>query len=326
MRRREFMALLGTAALSPSAARPQQNKLWKIGFLAGGAPPPDVERHHLGGLLQGLHELGHTQGRDFVIEARFADGDFTRFPKLAADLLARKIDLIVLGTPAAIKPVQEVMPSIPIVVGYSTDLVALGFVESLARPGGNLTGLESSLEEMALKQFELLTDVLPGLSRIGILSNPLSPNSRSFQDARASAERSGLSFVQADARTPQAVEGAMQTLADAQVGAVVVVADSVFSRERKQIADLATRHRLPTVFAQREYVEAGGLMSYGDSLRNFLMRSASFVDKIMKGAKPASLPIERPTRYHLAINRKTANVLGVSITPTLLALADEVIE
>ena len=327
MRRREFITVLGgAAAVWPLAARAQQaEKVRRIGFVSGAtrARVHDV----LSGFPQGMRELGYVEGRDFNIEWRFAEGRYELFPTLAAELVRLNVDVIVVGTPAAVGSVQRATKTIPIVMGYSTDPVGNGFVASYARPGGNTTGLASSLDEITAKHVELLATALPNLSRIGHLSNPANPNHVSvLNTARASTQRAGLTLVPFEARNPSEIEYAFATFTRERVGAVLVVSDAFFNNQRQQIAELALRERLPTMFHQREYVAAGGLMSYGEKLFDFFRRAATFVDKIFKGAKPADLPIELPTRFYLTINLPTAKLLGLEVPPMLLARADEVIE
>jgi putative ABC transport system substrate-binding protein len=319
---------LGSLAFVKQAGAQQLTKVWRIGFLAGGARPALVETHHLGGFLEGMRELGYIDGRDFLIEARYADGEFQRFPALASELVSARVEIVVVGTGAAIKAVQQAASTIPIVVGYSTDLVGSGFAKSLARPGGNVTGLESDLEQTIAKQLELAFHTVNGLARVAVLSNPDGQSSSwATKGLENDAVRSsGVEILHLPTRNPAEIEAAFSRMAEDKIGAVLVVSDSIFSRQRKQIAELGLQHRLPSVFAQREYVEAGGLMSYGDSLRNFLKRSAHFVDRIIRGATPGDLPIERPTAFHLVINLKTAKAIGLTIPSTLLARADEVIE
>lgn len=288
----------------PLAARAQQaGKVWRIGFISGASRATVSEI--LDGFPQGMRELGYAEGKDFTIEWRFADGIYERFPGIAAELVRLKVDVIVLGTPAAVRPVQQATATIPIVMGYSTDPVGNGFVTNLARPGGHITGLASSLDDVIPKQMELLATAVPNLSRIGLLTNPL---------------------VSVEARDPGELDNAFATLISDRVGAVIVTSDGFFNSQRQRIVELALGGKLPTMFAQREYTQAGGLMSYGESLSEFFRRAASFVDKILKGAKPSDLPIEQPTLFKLVINRKTADALGVVIPPQLYIFADEVIE
>jgi putative ABC transport system substrate-binding protein len=327
MKRREFIAALGAAVAWPLAVHAQSAKIWRIGFLSGAARPVSLESSQWGGFLQGMRELGFIEGRDFSIEWRFAEGRTELFPALAAELVRAQVDIVVVGTPAAIHSVQQASSTVPIVMTVATDPVGAGFVESLARPGGNITGLATSADDTTPKQLELLSMAVPHLSRVGLLSNPDSPNSAPVvKSALASAPMATLQVVQVDARIPADVEIAFATLIKERAGAVVVVTDGFMASQRQRITDLALRHRLPSIFSQREYVEAGGLMSYGESARDFNRRAAAYVGKIMKGTRPANLPIEQPSRFFLVINLKTAKALGLEIPAKLLATADEVIE
>ena len=328
MKRREFITLLGGAAAMPLAARAQQGgKLWRIGYLSGIARPPSLQASYFGGFLEGIRELGYIEGRDYLVEWRFADGHYERFPDLAAELVRLKVDVIVVAASAAIRPVQQATGTIPTVFSYSIDPVGNGLVTSLARPGGNTTGLSSSLEDIVAKHVELLAMAVPGLSRIAVLVDPSNPNHpEALKKAEAAASLGGLAIIVVEARTSDELESSFRAMREHGVGALVALPDSLFTNSRRRIADLALSTRLPSVFAERDFVEAGGLMSYGESLRDFNRRAAAFVDKIFKGAKPGDLPIEQPTRFLLVINLKTAKTLGLEIPPMLLARADEVIE
>ena len=326
MKRRDFITLLsGTAAAWPLAARAQQTrKVWRVGFLSGSSR---ASMPVLSGFTQGMRELGYVENQDLFIEWRFAEGKYDRFPDFMAELVRLKVDAIVLGTPAAIRPAQQATSAIPIVIGYSVDPVKNGFVASLSRPGGNTTGLASSLEDSSTKQIELLATSVPKLSSVGLLMNPGTPTASAvLSNAQASARKAGLETIPVEARSAEEIENAVSTLTNKRVGAVMVIPDALFFAERKRIAERTLQMLLPTVFAQREYVEAGGLMSYGENLKDFFRRAASFVDKIFKGAKPGDLPIEQPTRFYLVVNLKTAKALGLTISESFLLRADEVIE
>jgi putative ABC transport system substrate-binding protein len=276
--------------------------------------------------MQGMRELGYAEGKNYLIDWRFADGQYDVFPKLAADLVGLKVDIIVTGTPGAIRAIQQATSTIPIVMAYSTDPVGSGLVASLARPGGNTTGLASSLDETVPKQMELIAAVVPGLTRIGIVSNPQNPQASALSTAKVAARTAGLELISVNAKNSQELADAFATLVKERVGATIVLSDAYFNGERARITELALSNRMPTIFAQRQYVVAGGLMSYGEALAEFFRRSAFYVDKIIKGARPADLPVEQPTRFFLVINRKTTNALGLSISPSLLLGADEIIE
>jgi putative ABC transport system substrate-binding protein len=335
MTRREVNALFGgvvvTTATWPLAARSQQGRpMRRVGFLLSAVPPAQFGSGDLAGFAQGMRELGYLEGRDFVIEWRSAEGQYERLPDLAAELARLKVDVILLGATPAVRPTQQATRTIPIVMGYSTDPVGNGFVASLAHPGGNTTGLAGSSDDSTPKQLELLATVVPGLSRVAVLTNPDSPlSSAVIKSARSAAQKANLLVVTAEARNPQQIEDAFAALAKQSVRAVMVGDDAVFYVQRQQLAQLALGNRMASIFSLRAYAVAGGLMSYGDSLREFYRRAASFVDKIFKGAKPGDLPVEQPTQFKLVINRKTAAALGLTIPPQLYELyvfADEVIE
>jgi putative ABC transport system substrate-binding protein len=327
MRRRELLALLGGAAFAwPLVALAQQRtKPWVIGFIGGGETLPTESPFN--GLARGMRELGYAEGRDFVIEWRSARGHYERFPEIAQQLVRDNVDVIVLGTSAAVRPAQQVSKTTPIVMAYSTDPVGSGFVASFSEPGGNVTGLAGSSADTSPKHLELILKVVPALSRIGLIGNPDNPNQspilKSTQDA---ANKIGLASLPVDVRKPEDLDFAFARLSKERVQAIKVIPDALFFAQRERVAELALRHKLPSIFVQRESAAAGGLMSYGESLTEFYRRAATFVDKILKGAKPRDLPIEQPPTFQFVINLKTAKALGLDIPQTLLAIADEVIE
>jgi ABC-type uncharacterized transport system substrate-binding protein len=274
-----------------------------------------------------MRELGYVEGKDFVIEWRSAEGQYGRLSDVAAELARLNVDVIVTGVTAGIRPLQQATTTIPIVMAYSTDPVGNGFVASLARPGGNTTGLAGSSDDSSPKQLELLATLVPNVSRIGLLGNPNSPTYFSvLKNTQAAAQKVGLLVIPIKARNPNETENAFAELGKERVDAVIVASDAVFFGQRQRIAELALRNHIPTMFSLREYAEAGGLMSYGEDLADFFHRAAFYVDKIFKGARPGDLPIEQPTRFNLVINRKTADALGVTIPPQLYMFANEVIE
>jgi ABC-type uncharacterized transport system substrate-binding protein len=329
MRRRDLITLLGGAAAAwPLGARAQQaGKVWRIGFILGASPPAQFGLGSLGGLAQGMRELGYVEGKNFVIEWRTALGNYDHFPAIADELVRLKVDVFVLGTTAALPAVQQATSTIPIVMTNAANPVGQGFVASLARPGGNVTGLATSADDSAPKQLELLATIVPGLSRLGLLTNPntsiASPVARSIQVV---AQKAGITIVPVQAGDLQEIENAFVTLAKERAQAVMVITDALYFAHRQRLAELALNNRLASLVPLREYVEAGGLMSYGEALGEFYRRTAYYVDKIFKGAKPADLPIEQPRKFNLVINRKTADALGITIPPVLYIFADEVIE
>jgi len=326
--RRRLVIAFGAGALAaPLASWAQQGKVWRIGFISGAAPPASLETAPQGGFLQGMRELGYVEGRHFVMEWRFAEAKAERYVEFAAELARLKVDVVVTGAPQAVRPMQQAAPQIPIVMGISTDPVGSGFAASLARPGGNITGIASSLEDSSPKQLELLVAAVPNMVRLGLLTTSMSPAYAAvLKRIQVSAQQARLTLVTADARNGDALAAAFATLSKGRAQAVIVPSDVLFNVNREKIAALAISHRLPSMFGVREYVEAGGLMSYGESFREFFRRAASYVDKIIKGAKPGDLPIEQPSRFYLTINRKTARALGITIPQSLLGRADEVIE
>ena len=326
MRRREFITLLGGAAAWSLPARAQQaGKVWRIGFLFASTPASYPDNHE--GFRQGMRALGYIEGADFIMEPRYAGGQYERLPDLAAELVRQKVDVIITAMSPAVRAAQQATGTLPIIIAGVLDPVGQGFVASLGRPGGNITGLTGSYDDSSPKQLELLTAIVPSPSRIGFLVNPensaTSPQSRIVRDA---ARKVGIAIVLMEARGLNDLENAFETLAREDVRALIVAPDPALNAHRLQIAHLALHYRLPTMSSLREFVEVGGLMSYGESSKEFLRRSAGYVDKIIKGAKPADLPVEQPTRFYLVINRKTADALGVAIPPSLYIFADEVIE
>jgi putative tryptophan/tyrosine transport system substrate-binding protein len=327
MDRRALLA--GAAALlaAPHAAEAQPaGKVYRMGYLSSTSPAS--ARTLLEAFRQGLGELGWVEGQNLVVEYRFAEGQHDRLPELAAELVRLKVDLIAAGpTPPALAA-RNVTRTIPIVMTAVGDPVRMGLVTSLARPGGNVTGVsfDVSLEVFA-KGLELLKESVPKLRRVAILSNPANPaQAVAVGDVTAAARSLGLQLRVLEARGPSAFDGAFAVMANDRVQALLVLTDSVFLIHRARLADLATRYRLPSMYAIKESVEAGGFMSYGPSLVAAFRRAAIFVDKIFKGAKPADLPVEQPTKFELVINLKTAKALGLTIPQSLLLRADQVIE
>lgn len=330
MIRREFVALLGGAASAAALhslatwAQPPA-KIWRVGFIVGGEATPAESPYN--GFVQGMREHGYTEGKDFVIEWRSAQGHYEQFPVAARELIRQNVDVIVLSTSAAVRPVQQVTGSVPIVMAYSTDPVGTGFVDSLSHPGGNITGLAGSSDDISPKQIELILRAVPNLSRIGVLGNPDNPDySPILKRTEAAARNVGIAAFPAEARSQEELDLAFAKLVEAHVQAVKIFPDALFFAQRSQIANLAFKYQLPSISVQRECAEAGGLMSYGEHLQDFFRRAAAFVDKIFKGAKPRDLPVEQPAKFEFVLNLRTAHLFGIEIPPTLLALADEVIE
>jgi putative tryptophan/tyrosine transport system substrate-binding protein len=316
----------GAAAAWPLAARAQQaGKVYRIGFL--GNSTAALEANLVGPFREGLRHLGYVEGQNILIEYRWAEGKYERFPALTAELIALKVDVIVTaGTPASLA-VQKAATSIPLVMVAVGDPVATGLVASLGRPGGNITGLTSIASEMEGKRLELLREVVPKLLHVAVLWNAASPiQVIEERETRAAAQALGMKMLSLGVRSREEIEDALTTIVREQPGALLVLADRLFLHHRTRIMDFAVQRRLPGVHAYRELVEAGGLMSYGPSYADMHRRAASYVDRILKGSKPADLPVQAPVKFELVINLKAANALGLDIPPMLLGRADEVIE
>jgi ABC-type uncharacterized transport system substrate-binding protein len=327
MRRREFITLLGGAAVAwPLAAWAQQvGKVYRIGLLE--TIPASQNTANLDALRKGLRALGYIEGQNLSIEYSSADGIAERFPELAAELVRLQVDLIVTrGTPAA-QAAKNATATIPVVMAAIGEPLAVGVVAGLARPSGNVTGLSSFTTELAGKRVELAKEMMPGISRVGLLhnmGNPVVPPQ--WEETLATARTLGLTAELLDVRSEQDVRAAFDAALRLQVGALLVGIDGFTQSNIQVIVDLAARHRLPALYPSREFVAAGGLMTYGISYPDLYFRAASFVDKIFKGAKPGDLPIQTPTKFELIINLRASKVLGVEVPPSLLARADEVIE
>jgi putative ABC transport system substrate-binding protein len=320
------MVGLGAAAAWPLAVRAQQaQKVRRIGFL--GNSTAALEANLIGPFRDGLKELGYEDGRTIHVEYRWAEGKYERFPGLIAELIAANVAVIVTaGTPAslALKKATTTVPLVMIAVG---DPVATGLVASLARPGGNITGLTSIAAEMEGKRLELLREVVPKISHVAVLWNAASPiQVIQEREAQAATQVLGIKMLSLGVRTKEEIEDAFATILKERPDALLVLADRLFLHHRVLIMDFAAQHRLPGVHAYRELVEVGGLMSYGPSYAGMHRRAAYFVDRILNGANPGELPVERPATFELVINLKAARKLGLTMPPTLLARADEVIE
>jgi len=326
--RRTFLAGCGAVLLAaPLAAEAQQaGKVPRIGFL--GTRTLSDTSPYLDAFRQGLRELGWVEGQNIVIDDRFAEGRFDRLPDLAAELVRLKVAIIVAAPTPAVVAAKKATETIPIVAIAVGDPVGIGLIANLARPGGNVTGLSFSVGlEIAGKGLELLKETVPKVRRVAVLSNPANPGQPlSIRELNVAAQSLGVQLQLLEARGPNEFDGAFAAMATERVGALLVVADSMFNLHRTRLADLAARSRLPAAYGLRENVEAGGLMSYGPSVRDLFRRAATYVDKVLKGAKPGDLPVEQPTKFELVINLKTAKALGLTIPPSLLSRADEVIQ
>jgi len=326
MQRREFITLLGSAAVMwPFTARAQQtSKLSLIGYL--GTSSPSLEEHVLDAFRQKLRELGHVEGKNIAIEYRWAEGRDDRLPALADELVRMKPDVIVTtGTPGTIAA-KRATSTIPIVFASIGDPVSAGLVASFARPEGNATGFTFTGPELEGKRLQILKDLVPGLSRVIALWNPLSMGGEFYRQTQVAATALNVMLQSVEASRIDDLEQAFATIGRARAHALIVLADSFLLSNRKQIVEFAASRRLPAMYPYREYVDAGGLSSYAPSKIDRLRRTAVYVDKILRGAKPTDLPVEAPTNFELVVNGKTARELGLSVPAMLLARADEVIE
>ena len=324
MKRREFITLLGGAAAAwPLAARAQQAAIPVIGYLSVGAPLA----HLLFVFKQSLAEAGFVEGRNVVIETPSADGRYERLPALAADLARSQVAAIVAITANPALAAKAATATIPIVFNVADDPVELGLVASLPRPGGNATGVSFLFSDLVAKHLGLLRELLPKGARFGLLINPQNTNAENLtKTATTAATSTGIEIIVVRASDSGAIEDAFATLARQRADALMVGADGYFVRRRIQLATLAARHGLPAVFTTREYADAGGLMSYGTSLQEAFRMTGLYTGRILKGAKPADLPVIQSTKFDFVINVPTARALGLDVPPTLLARADEVIE
>jgi putative tryptophan/tyrosine transport system substrate-binding protein len=329
MDRREFIGSVASGLLAaPLAVEAQQAaKIARIGYLAGNlAATPHLQE----AFRQGLRDLGYVEGRNVVIEYRSAEGKLERFPALAAELIALKVDVIVAGNSRAALAAKQATRTLPIVFAVAADPIASGLVTSLARPGGNVTGLSVLAPELVGKCLEQLKQTVPGVSRVAVLWQPGGLGERTDKDmpkaAEVAARALGVRLQFVEARGPEEFDRAFSDMTRAGAGALTVLTSSMLFGERRRLVDLAAKHRLPAVYPWREGVDAGGLMAYGPNLADLYRRAATYVDKILKGTKPADLPVEQPTKFELVINLKAAKALGLTIPPSVLGRADDVIQ
>jgi putative tryptophan/tyrosine transport system substrate-binding protein len=327
LRRRELIALFGGAAMArPIAARAQQKAMPVIGFLSSSSPgpwAPNVAAFH-----QGLSETGYIEGQNVAIEYRWAEYQYDRLPALAADLVTRKVQVIATnGDPRAARAAKTATSTIPIVFSAISDPVSLDLVASLARPGGNLTGVSPMNNELMPKRLELLSELVPQARVIAVLVNPNNPVAeRRIRDVQEAARAKGVQLPILKASTESEIDASFASLVELQAGALVVDPDPFFSGRREQIIALASRQAVPAIYAWREATAAGGLISYGANIPSVYYQGGILVGKILKGAKPADLPVAQPTKFELVVNMKTAETLGLTVPPSILARADEVIE
>ena len=326
MIRRDLLALLGAAALRPRAARAQQRPMPVIGFLLSGSP--DQAATYTAAFRQGLSDAGYVEGQNVAIEYRWAEGRYDRLPGLAADLVGRKVDVIVAGggTPPVLAA-KGATSEIPIVFANLGDPVGQGLVASLARPGGNLTGVSILFSDLASKRVELVAELVPRAREIGLLVNPTNPtNETTFGDVQGAARAKAVEIHVLKASSETEINAAFAVLAQLHTGALIVGADPFFYLWRERLIGLSSRNAVPAIYAWREFVASGGLISYGPSITGTYRQAGVYAGKILKGAKPADLPVEQPTKFELVLNLNTAKALGLAVPPALLARADEVIE
>jgi len=325
--RRAFLWIVTAGILAAPAAPQAQPKVARIGFLYFGSRQSALDSGRYQMFIQGMRELGYVEGTNLVIEARFAEGKPESLPALAAELVRLKVDVIVAQGTASYRTLQHATTTIPVVITLSFDPVGDGFAASLARPGGNMTGLALSAADLGPKLLELLKTAVPKLSRVAVLLQPANPaHPQRVIRIMSAAQKGGVQVVLAEAGTAEAIEGEFAMMTKQHANAAIILADGFFLAESRLIAAQALKHRLPSISQLRELTEAGSLMSYGPNTVDNFRRAATYVNKILKGAKPGDLPFEQPSRYHLVINHKTARTLALAIPQTLLRQADEVIQ
>jgi ABC-type uncharacterized transport system substrate-binding protein len=326
MNRRELLLVMGGVMTAPRALRAQQKAMPVIGYLSSTASGPNAP--FVAALRQGLGEAGYVEGQNVTIEYRSADNHFDKLPGLAADLVNRKVDIIVTGGgPSSAMAAKHATSTIPIFFTAVGDPIAAGLVVSLARPGGNVTGFSVLVVELNPKRLELLSELVPQARLIALLVNPNSSSTeRIVSDAQEAARVKGVQLFVLKAGSETEIDAAFAALGEQKAGALLVASDPFFNNRREQLVSLASRHAVPAIYEWREFAELGGLISYGPSLTAINRQAGVYAGKILKGATPADLPVEQPTRFELVINLKTANALGLTVPPSILARADEVIE
>lgn len=328
MKRRELLIAIGAGSLLAHLPRIaiSQNRPVRIGFLGTRARPTVWNVDYYGAFLRGMRDLHYVEGRDFAMEWRFADGDSDRLPELAKDLASSKVDIIVTGGTSAIRAASQATTTIPIVMANSNDPVGAGLIASLTRPGGNITGLANTNTGLSPTHMGLMQEVVPGLSRVAVLLNPKNENYtpilKSMHDAAA---RMRIKIIRLEAKSAREIDGAFAAMDRAEAQAVITAFDALYVQQRHQIGALALKYRLPSLFPVRQQVEAGGLMSYGQNFGKLYRRASVYVDRILKGASPADLPIERATKFELVINNRIAKALALEIPASVRQRADRFI-
>ena len=320
-----ILLIIAAMAVSAIAHAQQPTKIPRIGFLGGGSASANAGR--VEEFRQGLRELGYVEGKNIVIDYQWAEGKLDRLPALAAELVRLKIDIIVSAGPTVTRVAKEATVTIPIVMGFDDDPVGSGFVASLARPGGNITGLSALSPELSGKQLELLKEIIPRFSRVAVVGSSSHPGTaQSLKEIELAAGAYKVQLQYVDIIDPKDIETAFGAASKGRADAVLVLTSVVTNSHRKQIVELAAKNRLPAIYYTAEWVGAGGLMTYGASFTDLFRRAATYVDKILKGAKPADLPVEQPKKFELIINLKAAKQIGLTIPPNVLARADKVIK
>ena len=329
MRRIGLAVVLAVSlALAPLAAETQQrDQIPRVGYLSPGSPDDQVRLRRFEAFRQGLRELGYAEGQNIAIESRWAEGNYDRYAVLAADLVRVKSNVIVAVGGAATQAVQQATRTIPIVMSTVLDPVGSRLVTSLARPGGNVTGLSIMAPDIVGKQLQLLREMMPSVSRVAVLWNPANPGSGAqLREAQAAGGTLKMQLQALEARVPQEIDRAFATMTRERAGALLILADAIFTNQRQQIAELSMKRQMPSVYGVSGYAEAGGLMVYSVDPVDLERRAAIYVDKILKGAKPGDLPVEQPTKFELVINLKTAKALGLTVPHALLLRAAQVIK
>jgi ABC-type uncharacterized transport system substrate-binding protein len=328
MRRRDFIKLiLGTAVAWPRAAQTQKSKLVRLGYLEGGAREDDVTQNLRRQFVLGMRDLGYIEGRDYMMEERYAAGQMDRFASYAQELVDLPVDIIVAGGEAAIRAAKRATTQIPIVMTLAADPVGSGLVPTLAHPGGNVTGMSALASDLASKRVELLKELCPQAKRVAVLWNPSNQSKvTEWKDTQLAAQSAALTLMPFDVQTAAEIDRAFPSIKREQPDAMIVLTDSFTLAFRQQIGEFAVANRLPMIAELREFVVVGGLASYGASRADLWRRAATYAVKILHGDDPGDLPVEQPTRFELVVSLKTAKALGLALPPTLLTRADEVIE